>query len=55
MTYILGPQDDSGDRAESRVVDDDSQELLIDILKELKKMNLQLAMITDTHFDEMGD
>ena len=47
MSYIPLPQKTEGDRPQSIVSDTNNQQMLGDILKELKKMNLQLSLITD--------
>lgn len=38
-----------GGASEGRVSDDNVQQLLSDILKELKKINLHLSLVTDVH------
>jgi len=47
MTYIPQPQQTEGGQAKVVVSDGDSQQVLLDILKELKKMNIQLTLLTD--------
>ncbi len=47
MSHIINPTKEEGGQQESLVSDDNVQQLLLSILKELKKMNLHLATITD--------
>ena len=47
MSHIVDPTQVEGGQAEVVVSDDNAQELLLEILKELKKMNLHLSMMTD--------
>ena len=46
MTYQPIPQKTEGGQRESIVSDDSVQQLLSDILKELKKMNIHLQFLT---------
>ncbi len=39
----------SGGQKRLNISDQDSQQLLTDVLKEMKKMNLHLSLLTDTH------
>ena len=47
MTYIPNPQQISGGQTRTVVSDDDVQQFLDKMLKELKKMNLKLDVISD--------
>jgi len=47
----LGRKIADGDRLEEAVFDDDATILLTLILKELRKLNLQLSLITDEEID----
>ena len=47
MSHIVNPTDTEGGQPEVRVSDDNVQQLLNQILKELKMMNIHLSMITD--------
>jgi len=47
MSYIPLPQKTEGGQREAIVSDDNVQSLLEQVLKELKKANLQLAFLTD--------
>jgi len=47
MTYMPQPQKIEGGQPQSVVSDDAAQQILEDILKELKKMNIQLTLLTD--------
>ena len=49
MSHITQPTVTEGGQKETRTSDDNVQELLTKILKELKKMNLHLSMMTDTN------
>lgn len=48
MSHIIDPTNTEGGQQESRVSDDNVQQLLNKILEELKIMNIHLALITDT-------
>ena len=47
MTYIPGAQQTVGNKIEATVSDDNAQHLLNAILKEMKKMNLHMSLVTD--------
>jgi len=47
MTYIPQPIVTEGGMARVSVTDDTLQQLFTDVLKELKKMNIQLHLMTD--------
>ena len=47
MTYIPQAQKTEGNITESRVSDDNVQRLLANVLKELKKINLHLSVMSD--------
>ena len=49
MSHIVNPTDKEGGQQDIRVSDDNLQQLLTQILKEVRKMNLHLATITDMH------
>jgi uncharacterized FlaG/YvyC family protein len=49
MTYQPHPVQEEGGQKEGRVSDDNVQELLNEVLKQLKIMNLHLAFVTDTY------
>ncbi len=49
MSHIVNPTDKEGGQRDVRVSDDNTQQLLLSILKEVKKLNLYLATITDIH------
>ena len=51
MTYIAIPKQTKGSKKEVITADNDTQQLLSEILAELKKLNLQLAIITDNFID----
>lgn len=48
MSHIVNPTDTEGGQQDVRVSDDNTQQLLLSILKEVKKMNLYLALLNDT-------
>ena len=48
MTYIPQPIVTEGGMTRVSVTDDTLQQLFTDVLKELKKMNIQLHLMTDT-------
>jgi len=48
MSHITQPIKEEGGIKETRTSDDNVQELLTQILEELKKMNLHLSLLTDT-------
>ena len=48
MTYIPQPTVTEGGETKISVTDDNLQQLFTDVLKELKKMNIQLHLMTDT-------
>lgn len=52
MTKISNPQQTEGGRQELTIADDNAQELLYQILVELKKISLQLSIITDIDVSE---
>jgi len=47
MSYFGVPQKTEGTERQAVVSDEDLAQLLMDILKELKKMNIQLELLTD--------
>lgn len=47
MSYFKNPEQVEGNKREVITSDDNVQELLLEILKELKKMNLHLASLSD--------
>jgi hypothetical protein len=47
MTYIPQPTVTEGGTTRVSVTDDNLQQLFTDVLKELKKMNLQLQLLSD--------
>ena len=47
MSYLKNPEKVKGGQREVVTSDDNTQELLENILKELKKMNLYLTLMTD--------
>ena len=49
MSHITQPTKTEGGVKETRTSDDNVQELLEQILKELKKMNYHLSLMTDTN------
>ena len=49
MSFFSLPKKEKGGQRETVVSDENLADLLNKILKELKKMNLQLSIITDTH------
>ena len=49
MSYFSNPKKEEGGERQVVVSDEDIAQLLEQILKELKKMNLQLAFLTDIH------
>ena len=49
MTYIPNPQQIEGGQPKIVVTDDNSQQLLTDIIRELKKMNLHMSIMTDNN------
>lgn len=51
MSHIVNPTDTEGEQQDIRVSDDNCQQLLLSILKELKKMNYHFALITDTYIE----
>ncbi len=50
MSHIINPTKEEGGQSETRVSDDNVQELLDEILKEIKILNLHMAMITDNYY-----
>ena len=52
MTYIPNPQQISGGQTRTVVTDDAVQEILGNMLKELKKMNLKLDVISDMNITD---
>ena len=52
MSYFCQPKKEEGGESQLVVSDEDIAQLLIDILKELKKMNLQLAIMTDNYLTD---
>lgn len=52
MTYQPQPISTQGVKKEAAVTDLNSEELLRDILKEMKKMNLYLAVMADLHIQD---
>lgn len=51
MTFLPDHIKTEGNVIEATVSDDSTQQLLTQILKELKKMNLHLSTMTDTIID----
>ncbi len=51
MSHIVNPTDEAGGQQDVRVSDDNVQQLLNKIWKELRIMNLHLSLITDTTID----
>lgn len=49
MSFISSPKKEEGGERQLVVSDEDLACLLDKILTELKKLNLQMAIITDTH------
>ena len=49
MSYFSNPKKAEGGERQVVVSDEDLAQLLEEILKELKKVNLQLAILTDTY------
>lgn len=49
MSYFSNPKKEEGGERQVVVSDEDIAQLLEQILKELKKMNLHLAIVTDTY------
>ena len=47
MSYFKNPEKVEGGQREVITSDDNTQEILSEILKELKKMNIHLSLITD--------
>jgi len=47
MSHIINPTKEEGGQAEVTVSDDNVQSLLTRILQELKRMNIQLTLLTD--------
>jgi len=47
MTYLKNPEKVEGGQREVITSDDNTQDLLEQILKELKKLNLHLSLLTD--------
>jgi len=54
MTYIPLPQDVEGGQTKVLTTDSGVKELLLEVIKELKIMNIQLNILTDTEIEE-GD
>jgi hypothetical protein len=52
MSHILIPKETEGGRQEAVTSDDDTHSLLIQILMELKKMNIHLESMTDEEVDK---
>ena len=52
MTYIPLPQNTEGDKTKIVVSDDIQEQLLNDVLKELKKMNIHLTSISDNKISD---
>ena len=52
MTYQPQPQKTEGGQREVITSDDNVQQLLMQILKELKKMNLHLQLLTDNEITD---
>lgn len=48
MTYQPAPLKTEGGQREARVSDDNVEQLLVEILTELRRVNLQLALMNDT-------
>jgi len=51
MSYNPNPQNIEGGQPEVTVGDEDVRGLLEKILKEMKKMNFQLSILTDTNLE----
>lgn len=49
MSFFSMPKKEKGGQRQTVVSDEDTLDLLHKILKELKKINLQLAVITNNH------
>jgi hypothetical protein len=54
MTYIPLPQEKEGGVTKVLTTDNSVKEILLEILTELKKMNVQFEILTDTKIEE-GD
>ena len=52
MAYQPQPQQTEGDKKEAVVSDDNTQEILGEILKQLKIMNIHLSILTDTEIEK---
>ncbi len=51
MSHVVNPTQTEGSKTESLVSDDNVQDTLMQILKELKKMNVYLSLMTDINVD----
>ncbi len=51
MSHIVDPTQVEGSKTEALVSDDNVQDTLMQILKELKKMNVYLSLMTDVNVD----
>lgn len=49
MSHIINPTKKEGGQTESKVSDDNVEQLLEQILRELKKVNVHLMLMTDQH------
>lgn len=52
MTYQPQPTNTSGTKTQTAVSDDDANDTLVDILLELKKMNLYLSIMSGVALDD---
>jgi len=47
MSHLIDPTTTQGNDQFVRVIDENSVQLLVEILKELKKMNMYFSLLTD--------
>ena len=52
MTYIPNPQEIEGGQVKTVVTDWNTQQLLGDVLRELKKMNIHLELLTNENITD---
>ena len=52
MTYIPQPIEREGNQDKIMVSDNNARQLLTDVLKELKKMNIQMEILSDNRITD---
>ena len=52
MSHVLQPEEKEGNREQVPVADRNVKELLQDLLKEMQKMNIYLAIMTDENISD---